>query len=265
MGLKYLSELWHRLSATTILAQQIIEWLKGERVALWMERLPPPRVAHKVQLMFCRLVPLLFAIFQLLETMRATLVVNASVDPLNLGLGPDIRALAARKFGYSASKIIDTFSLLMRFLDRQLRPPTYLSGVEKFVLGYSKDPPLESIRLALVFFGGVGQISRIVRIKTYKERVYAVEKWYATAMSEDQPGPSQMRPGSAEAGRDWPHAAIAIPMRSLPPEDIETLLSDGSPLWNFWREVSNIATGRYPESYLAYEDDDTGDGEFYGC
>jgi hypothetical protein len=77
-------------------------------------------------------------------------------------------------------QVHQVFPLLVLILCRKLRPPSYLSRIERSIRGYHKNPPPPHVYVAIFCIGGLKEVARFSEIEDYEARRTAVDNWYAS-------------------------------------------------------------------------------------
>ncbi|RDL37396.1 uncharacterized protein BP5553_04829 [Venustampulla echinocandica] len=188
INLRYICGLWHRLFVASKLSTMMTEWITTE---IFLRKTEIERVEFLPQKarMRRRLVPLLFTIFHFFETYRQLYLEHI------LKHGPSLLRItdATNAVELQIMKMYDSetllqahqaFPLLLSFLHRRLRPPSYLGRVEKSIRGYRKGPPPEHVQAAILCIGGLKLLARLSDINHYDLRMMAVDTWYAFISQE---------------------------------------------------------------------------------
>ena len=82
---------------------------------------------------------------------------------------------------YPANVIVPTYQfhrLMMAALRQRLRPPSYAGTLERVVRGWHREPATNEELATLLLFGGVEQVYRIVKIKTYADRMKELRHFF---------------------------------------------------------------------------------------
>jgi len=93
---------------------------------------------------------------------------------------------------YSDQALLEThqfFPLLLSFLDRLLRPPSYLTNVERFMtnaIRLTSNAPPAGIQVAILCIGGLPFLLQLVAIKDLEQRQTAVRDWYSQILYHEQ-------------------------------------------------------------------------------
>lgn len=90
-------------------------------------------------------------------------------------------------------QVHQVFPLLVSSLCRKLRPPSYLSRIERSLRGYHKDPPPAHVHIAIFCIGGLREVARFSEIEDFDARRTAVNNWYASVSREPINSGSQSR------------------------------------------------------------------------
>jgi hypothetical protein len=188
INLHYIWGLWHRLSVASRLASVIAEWLAKEHF-LRKEENDRLKFSPKKARMRRRLVPLLFLTFHFLEVYRGLQLKN----PRGHGQSQLSKASNISYIEFKIMSMYDNetflqahqaFPLVVSFLRRIFRPPSYLGLLERSVRGYHSKPPPDHVLIAILCIGGLREVERFSRIEDYEARRMAVDEWYAAVAPE---------------------------------------------------------------------------------
>jgi hypothetical protein len=186
--LHYICGQWHRLFVASKLSAVMTEWITKDfflrrTEAKQLEFLPEQARMHR------RLVPLLFIIYHFFETYRHLHIKRL----LEQGHGLLHEAYTTNPIDLQIMSMYDNetllqvhqvFPLLVLILCRKLRPPSYLSRIERSLRGYHKDPPPPHVHVAIFCIGGLRKVARFSEIEDYEARRAAVDNWYASVSRE---------------------------------------------------------------------------------
>ncbi|KAK3933793.1 hypothetical protein QBC46DRAFT_431365 [Diplogelasinospora grovesii] len=172
VNLRYISALWHRFSVALRLSDAMTEWITRD---MFLRRTPRQRQSfrHSEMLLRRRLLPLLLTIFHFLESYREQLVVGRAVDHVEFE-----RRVIARYDNRTLLKVHQFFPVMVTFLCRRLRPPSYLGKFERPLRGYIADPPTEQVQVAILCLGGLREVLRLTAMGDYERLCAAADEWY---------------------------------------------------------------------------------------
>lgn len=188
INLHYICGLWHRLLVVSKLSTVMTEWVTRDYFLRKTEAQRLEFLPQQDRMRF-RLVPLLFTIFHFFEMYRH-LHLKRRLDPLRG------EAYTINRIELQIMKMYDNetllqvhqiFPLLVSFLNRRLKPPSYLGHLERSLRGYVQDPPPDHVQVAILCVGGLTEVARFSDIKAYDERRKAVDSWYTSVAPSPSP------------------------------------------------------------------------------
>ncbi|KAK0648010.1 hypothetical protein B0T16DRAFT_111912 [Cercophora newfieldiana] len=176
--LRYICSLWQRYSTACALATLISEWITTD---MFLQKTPEERAQFNdsQSLIRRRIVPLLLVVMHFFETYRAL-----RLDPLTADVDHAVleKQIMSDYDNETLLQAHQFFRVLMTFQATKLRPPSYLSRVERSLRGYHRSrPPPENAQIAMLYIGGLRQLLRVTRIRSYEKLRRAVDEWYEDA------------------------------------------------------------------------------------
>ncbi|KAK3387729.1 hypothetical protein B0H63DRAFT_559198 [Podospora didyma] len=173
-NLAYIAGLWNRYCLASRLSDSMSEWIT---VDLFLRRKSEQRESfhEREALMRRRLVPLLLTISHFFETYRQMLLDPSTADIDHAAFE---RRIMEQYDDITLLQVHQFFPIFMTFQSRRLRPPSYLSHVERSFRGYHTSPPPENVQIAMLYLGGLREVFRLTRIGPYERLRTAVDEWY---------------------------------------------------------------------------------------
>ncbi|KAK0751751.1 hypothetical protein B0T18DRAFT_387833 [Schizothecium vesticola] len=181
--LGYVARLWHRYSVACRLSHEMSEWITQD-LFLCRTKARRVRFAKNESLIRYRLVPFLLIVAHFLETYRRLLLhpSTSSLDHAALEKG-----ILEQYDDFSLLQLRQLFPILMAYQARRLRPPSYLGHVERPLRGYLSEPPPDHVQIAMLYLGGLRDVSRLTRISSYENLCATVDSWYEQTASRPVP------------------------------------------------------------------------------
>lgn len=172
--LGYIARLWHRYSVACRLSREISNWIARDQFLCRTEDKRVKFAKNEAQIRH-RLVPFLLIVSHFLETYRR-LLLHPSTSHL------DHEALEKRILeqydDFTLLQLRQLFPVLMAYQDRRLRPPSYVGHIEGTLRGYLSEPPSEDVQTAMLYLGGLRDVSRLTSITSYEKLCVTVDAWY---------------------------------------------------------------------------------------
>jgi hypothetical protein len=190
LNLNYLAGLRFRLKVSSELSEVISQWLTKEvflrKTDEEINEFVPVR--HRI----ChRLSVTLFTVFHFFEEYRRLLLeylTEPNQDTMDTHeTGSGIESQIMRR--YNDVMLLQThqiFPILMMFVDRLLRPPSYLGHLERSIMSYNSNPISKDAQSVILCIGGLEQLLKFAKIRLYEDRIKAVNDWFGFA-SDDTP------------------------------------------------------------------------------
>ncbi|KAH8665149.1 hypothetical protein BGZ60DRAFT_379039 [Tricladium varicosporioides] len=188
INLHYICSLRHRLLVSASLSAMMAEWITKDMFlrkteAQWLKFLPEQARLRN------RLVPLLFTAFHFFEILRNLCMEQTLERGQTLPLkGRMLQAIESKIMNtYNDETLLEVhqiFPLLISFLCSKLRPPSYLSRLERSLLGYHMVAPPDHVIAAILCVGGLREVTKFSKVQGYERRRTAVDIWYNSISSQ---------------------------------------------------------------------------------
>jgi len=201
VNLGYIASLWHRYSVACRLSSSISEWITRDQ---FLRRTPAKRrdfLECEVR-MRRRLVPLLLIASHYFEIYRQELLLlpeqptdtadksteldhHTAIERRIMEQYDDITLLQAHQF----------FPVLLAFQGRRLRPASYLGHVERSLRGYLSEPLADHVQLAMLYLGGLREVSRLTRMDaSYEKLRLEADEWFSDVAQQGNPSRPRIVP-----------------------------------------------------------------------
>ncbi|KAH8752094.1 hypothetical protein BGZ57DRAFT_912926 [Hyaloscypha finlandica] len=199
LNLHYIRGLWHRLSVTSELSALMTDWITTD-IFLRKDKVQQSEFLSQQARIRRRLIPLLFTIFHFFETYRHLhlkhlLENDHELLPEGWKFSPVDRKIMIMYDDETLLQVHQIFPFLLAYLDRKLRPPSFLAPLERFVRGYARGSFPDHVHVGILCIGGLRKVTRFTEIENYDARRTAVANWYASI--------SQELIGSISQSRRW--------------------------------------------------------------
>jgi hypothetical protein len=177
--LHYICGQWHRLFVASRLSAAMTEWITKDIFLRTTETKLLDFFPQKA-LMRRRLVPVLFVMFHFFETYRHLHIKRLVEQSYGLRREPyttnpiELQILSMYD-NETLLQVHQVFPLLVSALSRMLRPPSYLSRIERSLRGYHKRPPPSHVNAVIFCIGGLREVAKFSEIEDYEVRRMAVD------------------------------------------------------------------------------------------
>lgn len=255
LTLSFIARLAHRYRVCDRLARLI-----AEHLTIFWFRLTThdsvKRFAKRQQTMRRRMVPPLLTLFHHFETLRALYVHRLA--------GPDADPQSETVYweqwecetleSYDARVLLHAhmmFSVLIHSFQLHFRPPSYAGRLERSLRGWTRNKPSERDLIRVIMIGGLREVERLWRIKSYDHRVRALNEWLdglqrthpvvkttsTTTKVETHPGRDQCLPDSTITPNDGSCIKaldMTHPMPPLSQVELDRVLPHLPPMESVW-------------------------------
>jgi hypothetical protein len=223
INLHYICGIWHRLVVASSLSAAMADWIIGE---FYLRRTEKERLEfspYEIRIRH-RLLPLLFTAFHFFEEYRRLHIKRLLENGYGLlreayTINPIESQIMEIYENPTLLQVHQVFPLLVAYLCRRFRPPSYLGHVERSLRGYGRGPPPDHVFVALFCLGGLKNGLRLSEIGPYDLRRIAVDDWYASLSPEQTRSVSRTRRWSKGLGRR--HSKQIASERTEKPTKIE--------------------------------------------
>ncbi|KAJ2894795.1 uncharacterized protein MKZ38_007224 [Zalerion maritima] len=240
--LQYIDEVGHRYTVASKLANHVSRWLSEE---IFQHK--SINTQERRRLIQKRLIPPLFATLHFVEKFPGSLLLYLRSESRN-GAGPgggrrDRLPSSLYPFeeemmsSYSDDILLQTqrmFEILLKFIDRIMRPMSYYGSVQKLFHGYLGKRPLpKESQGILVCFGGLEAVLLLAETSDYGQRLAIARKFVSTLRSglpgNSIRGQKTQPPIPSNSSRVSSPLSIPVPA-DIAPEDLKLLLDNLPPL-----------------------------------
>ena len=182
INLHYLCGIWQRLHVASklsiMIARQAVKEIFLKTTEAQLREFEPQH-----RRMRQRLMPIVFTLFHFFEKYRELHVRHLAGHgtPLNrqaFTINPIESKVMAMYDDQTLLQVHQAWTLVISSFSRRLRPPSYLSGLERTIKGYFKDRPPDEVYTTILTVGGLRQAQRFWEMKGYMARRGAVDIWY---------------------------------------------------------------------------------------
>jgi len=205
INLHYICGVWHRLVVVSSLSASMADWITRD---FYLRRTENERLEfypYEIQIRR-RLLPLLFTAFHFFEEYRRLHIKRLFENGHGLlseayTIKPIESQIMEMYDNTTLLQVHQVFPLLVAYLYRRFRPPSYLGHVERSLRGYRRGPPPDHVLVALFCLGGLKDVLRLSEIEPYALRRIAIDDWYTSLSSEQTRSVSQTGRWSKGLGR----------------------------------------------------------------
>jgi hypothetical protein len=187
LDMRYMVEAEHRVYQAESLSRFIASNLAVD-MFLQKSRQQRREFEHARLLMQQRILPLLLILSHFLETYRGTLLqACSSLSQCDIDRAQQLaslRGIAERRImaQYTNQALLEAhqfFPILLSYLQRLLRPPSYLTTIERAILKPSANLiPSAEVHVAILCIGGLPLLLKLATAETLNHRLKIVDQWY---------------------------------------------------------------------------------------